>query len=650
MGDKEGKGIAFVNNSPFAKLKSVPISAVKMDEGFWKTRMKNNVEKGIPSIYGFLKKEGILNNFIRIYKTGYQERTEHTGHTDADASVYKLIEAASFVLQSADNPKIKNMLDEVINIIIPAQDEDGYINTFTYSIERQSKEKFIGLRDYQELFSAGHLFQAAVAHHRATGEKRLLNCAIKFADYLYRMFNSNKKTGWGANYHPQIEMSLVELYRETKDKKYLELSEFFLNHIGFGSLREIMGHAVQATYLTSGGADYYIETGKKDFWDSLSSQWKSMVKTKSYITGGIGSRYQVEAFGAPYELPNEGAYGETCASIGSIYWNWRMLLITGNSSFSDVMERTLYNGFLSGISLGGDKFFYANPLLFSPMSLFANHTSQPWNKERNGLRMHYGGTRQSWYRCPCCLSNSIRMIASIPGYFFSTSKEGIWVHLYDNCSLNWHLADGTNFILSQKSKYPWEGRIEMKISVEKEKRFSLFLRVPSWCKEMQVLVNDEKVPLKLANGYVQVSRVWKETDKLTLDLEMKVNIMSANKRVAEDRGKVALQRGPIVYCFEEADNPHISILEAALNIDRDKKSMVNLEERYHDELLGGVVSLKASGVIPDSSELNAPLYRTFEQEQHLRDKDVLLTAIPYYAWANRKLSEMTVWIPTGGVV
>lgn len=190
----------------------------------------------------------------------------------------------------------------------------------------------------------------------------------------------------------------------------------------------------------------------------------------------------------------------------------------------------------------------------------------------------------------------------------------------------------------------------MKISVEKEKRFSLFLRVPSWCKEMQVLVNDEKIGFKLANGYVQVSRVWKETDKLTLDLEMKVNIMSANKRVAEDRGKVALQRGPIVYCFEEADNPHISILEAALNIDRDKKSMVNLEERYHDELLGGVVSLKASGVIPDSSELNAPLYRTFEQEQHLRDKDVLLTAIPYYAWANRQLSEMTVWISTGGVV
>jgi len=638
-GIERGKrGIVFTDNSPFATLKSVPISAVKMNDGFWKARMEANAQAGIPSLYRLFKEKGIFDNFIRVYKKGYAPRR---GPFFTDSDVYKWVEAVSFALQSESDSKLKDMLDEVIDLIIPAQDEDGYLNT--YFVKEKARERLKNLHFYHELYCAGHLFQAAVAHHRATGEEKLLECAIRFADHLCKVFGPGKRDGFSG--HPEIEMALVELYRETGKKRYLDLSGFFLDQVGFASIKEVMGHAVRAMYLTCGGADYYAETGKKDFWESLTRQWESMVKTKSYITGGIGSRHSGEAFGAPYELPNEGAYAETCAAIGSIYWNWRMLLITGRAQFADVMERTLYNGFLSGISLSGDRYFYVNPLLFSPQSLFSNLTPPPWNKDGYGNRMLVSGRRKPWYDCTCCPTNSVRMLSSIPGYFFSLSKEGIWIHLYDNCSLDWHLEDGTKLSLIQRTKYPWQGKVDIEVYPEKEKNFSLFLRIPTWCKGMEALVNGERVSPELANGYLRVNRIWEKGDRLALNLKMETEAVVSNKRVAENRGKVALQRGPIVYCFEGVDNPGIPILEASLKIDKNRGSLVDLKESYYKDFLGGIVALRMDGAIPDPSEVESPLYRSFEEERSYRFKSVSLTAIPYYAWANRKLSEMTVWVP-----
>ena len=628
---KEKRGVVFADKSSFVKLKSIPITAVKMDKGFWKARMEANAQAGIPSLYRLFKEKGIFDNFIRVYKKGYSTRK---GLCCTDSDVYKWVEAASFALQSESDCRLKNMLDEVIDLIIPAQDEDGYLNSYlnSYFVEEKSKKRLKN-SNYHELYCAGHLFQAAVAHHRATGEEKLLNCAIKFADHLHKVFSSDKTDKRVRPLgHAGIEMALIELYRETGDKRYLDLSGFFLDQADFPSLKEIMFHAVVATYLACGSADYYAETGRKNFWESLTSQWESMVKTKSYITGGIGSRYSGEAFGAPYELPNEGAYAETCAAIGSIYWNWRMLLITGKAQFADVMEIALYNGFLSGVSLSGDKYFYVNPLFFSPRG--------------GGLRMRVSGRRKPWYNCTCCPTNSVRMLASIPGYFFSLSEEGIWVHLYDNCSLNWHLEDGTKLLLVQRTKYPWKGRVEMEICPEKKKNFSLFLRIPSWCEKMQVSVNEKKIPLKLADRYFEINRVWKRKDKLTLNLETKVKVMTSNKKVIENRGKVALQRGAIVYCFEGVDNLGIPVLEAALKIDKDEKSVMNLRESDYKDLLGGIIALRMDGTVPDPPEVDTALYRSLEKEQSHNFKTVSLAAIPYYAWANRKLSDMTVWIPT----
>ncbi|MCD6232311.1 glycoside hydrolase family 127 protein [Candidatus Aerophobetes bacterium] len=636
--EEKKKGIVHTDNSPFVKLKSVPISAVTMNDGFWKKRMKKNVQAGIPSIYRLFKEKGIFDNFIRVYKS---EHSQRRGPLFTDSDVYKWMEALSFVLQSEDNSGIKNMLDEVIEIILPAQGKDGYLNT--YFVEEKSKERFKRLETDHELYCAGHFFQAAIAHHRATGDRRLLNAAIKFADYLCKVFGPGKRAGWAG--HPEIEMSLIELYRETGNKEYLRLAGFFLKQMKFTSLREIIGHAVRAVYLCSGAADYYAETGEEEFWDSLISQWKSMVKTKSYLTGGVGSRYQGEAFGAPYELPNEGAYAETCAAIGSIFWNWRMLLITGEAKFADVIERTLYNGFLSGVSLSGDKYFYVNPLTFSPASLFTNTTPPLWDRRGKGPRMRCVGRRQPWYDCTCCPTNVLRMIASLPGYFFSISKEGVWIHLYDNCSLNYHLYKGTEFTLHQKSNYPWEGKIEMEIFPEREERFSLFLRVPSWCEKIKIIVNGKDIPVKPVKGYQRVNRVWKKRDKILLDLEIKTKIMVSHRKIRENIGKIALQRGPLVYCFEGIDNPGISVLEAALKINKEDQNLTSLEENY-EEISGEMVrSLKCKGVIPSSLKNETYLYGVFKREFSERYKDISLVAIPYYTWANRKLSEMTVWIP-----
>ncbi|MGQ9631736.1 MAG: glycoside hydrolase family 127 protein [bacterium] len=621
----EEVGVVSTARSPFCKLRPVPIRAVRMGSGFWKARMDTNTEVTLSKQMEKLRGRGTLENFLRVYG---KSDADFRGLCFDDSDLYKWVEAASWTLQSYDAPEIKRMIDEVIEIIEPAQGEDGYLNTY-FQKERAS-ERWTNLEQMHELYCAGHLFQAAVAHHRSTGEDRLLNIARKFADHICGVFGPGKREGHPG--HPEVEMGLIELYRETGERRYLETAGYFIDYIGGKDMREILGHAVRALYFCSGMTDYYAETGDGDYLRALESLWKSMTETKMYVTGAVGGRVRSESFGREFELPNENAYAETCAAIASAFWNWRMLGIGGEARFADLMELTMYNSILSGISLDGMKYFYVNPHASN-----GRPTGDPWYPhERAGIP-----TRQEWFKCACCPPNIARVIASLPGYFYSTDGEGVWVHLYDNNTLNWHLRDGARLSLSQRTKYPWDGGVEIEVSPEAEREFKLRLRIPGWCPKASVSINGRKARGSPRPGsYFEIERLWRKGDKVVLDMTMDPVLMISNPMAAENRCSVAVKRGPIVYCFEGVDNPGISVRQARLKFDPRNASR-SLEAEFCPDLLGGVVVLTGEGAVP--TEEWGPLYRPFE-ERPIKTKPVVLKAIPYYAWDNRGPSEMTVWV------
>ncbi|MEM2741327.1 MAG: glycoside hydrolase family 127 protein, partial [Nitrososphaeria archaeon] len=554
-----------------------------------------------------------------------------------DSDVYKWIEACAYTLAQATNEELKSMVNNVVSEIITAQESDGYIFT---EFHGQKSLRWTNLTFAHELYCAGHLIQAAIALHRATGEKALLNAAIKFANLIVETFNPNNLKGVPG--HPEIEMALVELYRETRNEKYLRTALFFLNERGkellkpseknimslynllgsaeyfidhkpFQELNEITGHAVRALYLNCGAADIYLETGEKKIYDTLIRLWNNMVNYKMYITGGVGSRYISEAFGENYELPNERAYAETCAAIANMMWNWRMLLITGDARFADIIELTLYNAILSGISLDGTKYFYINPL------------------------MSRGKTqRQYWFPVACCPTNIVRLLASLPGYFYSTSKKGIWIHLYSTGKARVEY-NGRTIEISQKTNYPWDGKIEITINPSENFEFSIFLRIPGWSDVATIFIKGKKIKAK-PSTYVEIRREWDSGDKIKLLLPMKVKLMTAHPCVTNNFNKVALKYGPIVYCLEQVDNPDIAVWNIMLIPD------AKFIARYQSNLLGGVVTIKGKALAINEKEWSRHLYVPLDKLS-FKVKKVRITAIPYYAWANRAPAPMTVWVP-----
>ncbi len=614
------RGVVDTSASPYARLKPVPIRAVRLREGFWRPRLEANMRAGIPQLYQLLEEHGVVDNFRRIYGA---KNVPRRGPLYTDSDLYKWMEAASFVLQSQDAPEIQQLLDEAIEAVLPAQREDGYLNT--YYVDERYDQRYTRFETDHELYCAGHLFQAAIAHHRATGETRLLDCALRFADHLCQVIPTIPGAFSG---HPEIEMALVELYRETGRERYLDLARRLLDATRFTELQKIEGHAVRALYFCCGGADYYAETGDPAFLASLERQWRNLTQAKVYITGGVGGRYVGESLGKDYELPNARAYAETCAAIGNIYWNWRMLALAGDARFADLLERALYNGFLAGVSLDGTRYFYVNPLRYDGQG-----EGDPWYPwARRGLYQ-----RQPWYECTCCPPNAERMLASLPGYFYSTSEDGLWVHLYDNNDLDWWLADGTRIRLSQETRYPWEGEVLLTVTPEEPTEFTLYLRVPAWADGASVTVNGQPVTAAVEPGrYLALGRVWQAGDRVHLSLGMRPVVMACHPRVAENRCSVALQRGPIVYCLEAHDNPGFSVLDAMLDPDGE------IVAEYRPALLGGVTVLRAAGAVPTQREM--PLYRPWRRS-HPSTRPVTLTAIPYYAWNNRGPCAMTVWMP-----
>jgi hypothetical protein len=627
------QGIINTLHSPHARLHSVPIRAVTMGEGFWQERMKTNAEKSIPSLLALLQAHGVVDNFRRL---SGRKSASRKGPVYTDSDLYKWMEAVAYVLESGDRPELHATLDKLIDDVLAAQEPSGYLNT--YYVETRKSKRFTEMQRSHELYCLGHLLQAAIAYYRATGNRKLLDGGIKFANYMVENFGPEKKPALTG--HPELEMAMVELYRTTGDKRYVDFAgylfsgeklrlsltdsdvKYLFSGIPFTSRRELVGHAVRALYACSGATDYYLETGNPEYRQTLDRLWQDLVDHKMYITGGVGSVAEGESFGEPYDLPNANAYAESCAAIANWMWNWRMLAATGKAQYADVMERALYNGINSGMSLDGTLYCYRNPL------------------ESNGEEI-----RKPWYDTSCCPPNLERTFAALPGYLYSTSPSGIYVHLYHSSTLDWHLEDRSGLKLSQETKYPWGDSVSLTVTPAAPAEFSVFLRIPAWSRKTKVSVNGkpaEGVPKP--GQYFEIDRPWRPGDKVQLVFDMSLRVIAANPRVREDLGRVTVERGPLVYCLEQVDQmDRESIFDVSLPLGPDPIKGFTTE--FRPEMLGGMTVLHHKGIATPKPLSEEPLYQVFEKLPRPAGKEVDLTFIPYYAWANRLPGPMEVWIP-----
>jgi len=541
-----------------------------------------------------------ISNFEKAagIKTGL-----HEGIFFDDSDVYKAMEGMAYSLSISGDKKLEDLLDYWIDIISRSQQPDGYLNTY-YTLNQPDKRwTDIGMH---EMYCGGHMIEAAVAHYRSTGKTTFLDVAIKFADYLDRTFGPGKKH-WVPG-HEEIELALVKLYHLTGTERYLNLAHWLLeergreftdlkynvniqNDIPVSEITDIKGHAVRAMYLFSGMADVLAAKQVPEYREALNRVWDDVVNRNMYITGGIGSSKSNEGFTEDYDLPNKEAYCETCASIGMVLWNSRMNTLSGDSKYADVMERSLYNGVLSGVSLDGDLFFYVNPL------------------ESDGD--HH---RQRWFGCACCPSNIARFIPSVGNYFYTKSENEIRVNIYAGNETNIKLG-GIDVNLKQQTNYPWEGIVKLEIKPDAPFIFTLKMRIPGWCDGFSVSVNNKKLKNKIIkDGYLVIDRLWNKGDVVTLNMEMPVRMIKDNDLVKENKGKRAIQRGPLVYCTEEADNTGTDLKKISLS----RKNTFQLSEGT-----GKLYGMK--------------LLRT-----NLNGNTI--TFIPYFAWDNREPGKMKVWI------
>jgi len=634
--DWRNAGIIATRNSPFAKLKSVPVQVVTIEPGFWSKRRAINATASIPSMRQELLDHGRMDNFLRL---AGKSQAPQKGPVFSDSDIYKWIEAYGFTLQSQPSPDLRSQADAMIRDVVAVQEPSGYLNTYYNGEHKSERMQWKTQTTGHELYNIGHLLQGAIAYYRATGDPTLLQAGIRFVDgFLLPGYGPGANQAPIVAGHPEIEMSLIELYRTTGNKRYLDLAGYILQGdpripltqrqivymfcgIPFTSRTKLEGHAVRAMYACCGATDYYLETGDPAYWKALNGLWSDLSAHQLYVTGGVGARSDGEAFGNAYELPNERAYGESCAAIGNMMWNWRMLSASGEARFTDVMERALYNGINSGMSLDGKTYCYRNPLAFDPAT---------GDKIRN-----------PWYDTTCCPPNLERTFASLPGYFYSTSRDGVYVHLYDSSEMKWHLSSGTPIVLRQTTKYPWEGTIEISVAPASPEDFTLFVRIPGWSKQNSVQVNGKDTAGVTAGQYLPLRRRWSSGDKVTLSFDMRPQVVHANPAVADDRGRIALQRGPIVYCMEQLDQN-----EASKDSSIFPYYTAHLTEtttaRYDAGLLEGVVVLEHPGSLLPAA---APALYQAALPQPGSGTDTKLKMIPYYAWSNRDLSAMQVWVP-----
>jgi len=629
------QGVIFLDESPNARQHPVPVQAVHIGDGFWAARRRVVTERSLPSLLLLLEEHGVVDNFRRLEGRPDLPRR---GPLYTDSDLYKWIEAAAWALASnetsdAARAQLKGDIDSLIGHIVAAQEPSGYLNTY-YTADK-AHLRFTELTRSHEDYCLGHLLQAGIAYYRATGNRRLLDAGIRFADYVVDNFGPSKRpfvTG-----HPELEMALVELYRTTRQTKYLDFARYLLSGVEherlklkdsdihymfsgkpFTSHTEFEGHAVRALYAASGATDYFTETGDPAYKKTLDVLWTDLVTRKMYITGGVGSRSGGESFGDPYELPSEQAYAETCAAIANVMWNYRLLALTGDARYADLLERALYNGVNSGLSLSGTLYCYRNPLASSGDKL-----------------------RNPWYDTTCCPPNIQRLFESLPAYLYSTSRDGVYVNLYQASELDWHLDDGTPLKLSQTTNYPWSGDIHFTVDPAHAANFTVYLRWPEWASGMDVQVNGQPFPLPSAHrgSFIPLSRNWHAGDTISLNLPLQTVLMSANPRLTDDFGRVAVQRGPLVYALEQTDQNGIAIADVFL------KASNAFSVDFRKDFLGGVAALKVSGLVAERSMGDEPLYQPFTGGGTRPKRMVTLTFIPYYAIGNRDNTPMEVWVP-----
>ena len=620
-------------------IREVPFSKVSLNDSFWLPRIETNRRVSIPSAFRECEANGRFDNFAIAagIKTG-----EHRGDFSFDdTDPYKVIEGASYSLAVKYDAALDHYLDSVISLIAKAQEKDGYLTTcVTNNCTRLSG--WWGTRRWEkinshELYNSGHMIESAVAHYKATGKRSFLDVAIRNADLICRTFGPGEGQIHRPSGHPIVEMALCKLYLVTGYSRYLDMARYFVEETGRGTdghrlseysqdhmpilqQDEIVGHAVRAGYLYSGVADVAALTGDTAYFKALERIWQNMASRKLYITGGIGSRAQGEGFGPAYELNNMTAYAETCASIANVYWNYRMFLATGNAKYVDVYERALYNGVLSGVSLSGDEFFYDNPL--------------------ESMGQHH---RSRWFGCACCPGNVTRFMASVPNYVYATRGNDIFVNLFVQCSADIN-ADGNRVEMSQQTEYPWNGKVVITVNPKRSSSWKTMIRIPSWTgtrpvdtnlysftgtrQKVLIRVNGKDVEYAIVDGYAVIDRRWRRGDRIEIDMPMEVRRVVANDNVEDNRGKCALQRGPIVYCLEGQDQPDSVVFNKVVT------TTAPISSCFVADKLNGIVELSGPAMqVNADGSVSSTVFR----------------AIPYSAWNNRGNDQMEVWIPASPV-
>ena len=600
------------------KMTPVKFSDVTIQSEFWTPRQETNRTVSIPHNLDTCESTGRIDNFRHAGHV--QPKGKFRGHIFHDSDVYKVLEGVAYSLHTHPDPKLAARLDEIIGYIARSQQPDGYLNT--WFIVAKPKERWKNLRHAHELYCAGHMFEAAVAHYRATGKRTFLDVACKFADYIASVFGPGKRHGIAG--HPEIELALVKLWRATGEERYLKLARFLVEEHGNDKHRKLfggycqdhapvreqtepVGHAVRFLYFYSGVADLAAADGDQGYTDTMERLWQFIANKKMYVTGGVGVQGHGEGFAKPYFLPNHQAYCETCASIGMVFWNHRLALLRGEGRFADLVERLLYNGAISGVALDGSRFFYVNPLASR-----GNHHRQPW------------------YGCACCPTNVVRFISSVGQYVYGALPDGVSVLQYVGGAGTVALKKG-KVRLTQATRYPWAGKVRIGVEPQGADELTISVRIPAWCEGATVALNGKRLDAKPRDGFVAIRRRWKAGDSIALDLPMPVRQVKAHPEVEASRGRLAILRGPVVYCLEDADNS-CPVDQVAIAPD------ARFEERFEPDLLGGVVVLKVKGQQEGVVETDDG----FEVAR----RPVELTAIPYYAWDNREPGRMVVWVPT----
>lgn len=636
------------------------IHNAKIEDSLW-NRMRETVRReGIPYQWEALndrvpgaEPSYCMRNF-RI--AAGKQPGKHAGFVFQDSDVAKWIEGAAYSLRWHPDEALEAVIDGAIEEVVAAQQPDGYLDT--YYIINGLDRRWTNLKDNHELYCAGHMIEAAVAYYCVTGKRKLLDAMIRFVDCIASVLGPEEGKLHGYPGHPVIEMALVRLYGVTGEAKHLDLAKYFVDQRGqrplyfqeedernhnafywkdsyfqyqyyqagmpFRAQTEAQGHAVRAMYLYSGAADVARETGDAELAEVCKRLWASTVRRRMYITGAIGSSEYGEAFTFDYDLPNDTIYGETCAAIGLVFFARRMLSLEAKGEYADVMERALYNGVISGMQLDGRKFFYVNPLEVLPEASLKDH----------GKR-HVKVERQKWFGCACCPPNIIRLIASLEDYIYSANGRELYVHLYVGGSFEADV-DGGRVKLDVRTNYPWEGAVGFTVSADAPASFVLKLRIPGWCGDWSIKINGEPVKAAVADGYAAIDRLWRDGDRVELVMDMPVALVRANPRIREDAGRVAVCRGPLVYCLEEADNGRnlhgVRLGDAAPG---------DFEATWKPDKLGGIVELRSRGLRETDEGWGETPYSA---SMPIATQPAELTWIPYYAWANRAPGEMRVWV------